>query len=78
MLFRSNDTATTEIYTVRNTLSLHDALQIYADRDVSPQRKFHYDRLYIRRQSFALDVRLIALSFWITFNGSWERRGDKL
>lgn len=52
--------------------------QIYADRDVSPQRKFHYDRLYIRRQSFALDVRLIALSFWITFNGSWERRGDKL
>ena len=26
MLFRSNDTATTEIYTRRNTLSLHDAL----------------------------------------------------
>ena len=28
MLFRSNDTATTEIYTVYNTLSLHDALPI--------------------------------------------------
>ena len=26
MLFRSNDTATTEIYTAVNTLSLHDAL----------------------------------------------------
>ena len=26
MLFRSNDTATTEIYTPSNTLSLHDAL----------------------------------------------------
>ena len=26
MLFRSNDTATTEIYTQRDTLSLHDAL----------------------------------------------------
>ncbi len=52
--------------------------QIYADRDVAPQRKFHYDLLYIRRRSFALDVRLIALSFWITFNGSWERRGSKL
>ena len=26
MLFRSNDTATTDIYTVGNTLSLHDAL----------------------------------------------------
>ena len=30
MLFRSNDTATTEIYTQRYTLSLHDALPIYA------------------------------------------------
>ena len=28
MLFRSNDTATTEIYTQRDTLSLHDALPI--------------------------------------------------
>ena len=31
MLFRSNDTATTEIYTVSYTLSLHDALPIFAD-----------------------------------------------
>ena len=30
MLFRSNDTATTEIYTRRNTLSLHDAPPIFA------------------------------------------------
>ena len=30
MLFRSNDTATTEIYTRRHTLSLHDALPIRA------------------------------------------------
>ena len=30
MLFRSNDTATTEIYTPRHTLSLHDALPICA------------------------------------------------
>ena len=29
MLFRSNDTATTEIYTSVNTLSLHDALPIW-------------------------------------------------
>ena len=28
MLFRSNDTATTEIYTQAYTLSLHDALPI--------------------------------------------------
>ena len=30
MLFRSNDTATTEIYTTEDTLSLHDALPISA------------------------------------------------
>ena len=30
MLFRSNDTATTEIYTLHYTLSLHDALPIKA------------------------------------------------
>ena len=35
MLFRSNDTATTEIYTTRNTLSLHDALPIYVIIDNS-------------------------------------------
>ena len=28
MLFRSKDTATTEIYTTEDTLSLHDALPI--------------------------------------------------
>jgi lipopolysaccharide/colanic/teichoic acid biosynthesis glycosyltransferase len=67
-------------YRERHTVApgLTGVAQIYADRDVAPQQKFHYDRLYIRRQSFGLDVRLIALSFWITFKGSWERRGNKL
>jgi lipopolysaccharide/colanic/teichoic acid biosynthesis glycosyltransferase len=51
--------------------------QIYAPRDVVRRQKFRYDRLYIRRQSFLLDVRLIVLSFWITFRGSWESRGKK-
>ena len=38
MLFRSNDTATTEIYTTLDTLSLHDALPIslWVDR-VTPK-----------------------------------------
>jgi len=52
--------------------------QIYADRDVSPRQKIRYDRLYIRRQSFWLDVRLILLSFWISFRGTWEQRGRKV
>ena len=37
MLFRSNDTATTEIYTVRNTLSLHDALPICRARETEAE-----------------------------------------
>jgi lipopolysaccharide/colanic/teichoic acid biosynthesis glycosyltransferase len=51
--------------------------QIYAPRDVIRRQKFRYDRIYIRRQSFWLDVRLILLSFWITFRGTWETRGRK-
>ena len=35
MLFRSNDTATTEIYTSLHTLSLHDALPTY--RTIAPE-----------------------------------------
>ena len=52
--------------------------QIYAPRDVTRRNKFRYDRVYAKRQSFWLDVRLIALSFWITFRGRWEDRGNKL
>lgn len=52
--------------------------QIYAPRDISRRHKFRYDRLYITRRGLGLDVRLIALSFWITFRGRWEHRGDKL
>jgi lipopolysaccharide/colanic/teichoic acid biosynthesis glycosyltransferase len=51
--------------------------QIYASRDIPRRQKFRYDRVYIRRQSFWLDLRLILLSFWITFRGTWEVRGRK-
>jgi lipopolysaccharide/colanic/teichoic acid biosynthesis glycosyltransferase len=51
--------------------------QIYARRDLPRRQKFRYDRVYIRRQSLLLDVRLIAVSFWITFRGTWEARGAK-
>jgi lipopolysaccharide/colanic/teichoic acid biosynthesis glycosyltransferase len=51
--------------------------QIYAPRDIPRRHKFRYDLIYVRRQSFWLDVRLIALSFWITFRGTWESRGHK-
>ena len=51
--------------------------QVYAPRDISRRCKFRYDRLYIRRRSFALDIRLILLSFWISFRGTWESRDRK-
>jgi lipopolysaccharide/colanic/teichoic acid biosynthesis glycosyltransferase len=51
--------------------------QIYAPRDIVRRHKFRYDRVYVTRQSFWLDLRLILLSFWITFRGAWEVRGRK-
>ena len=52
--------------------------QIYAPRDVGRRHKFRFDRVYAQRESFWLDVRLILLSFWITFRGRWEHRGQKV
>jgi len=51
--------------------------QIYGARDIPRRQKFRYDLLYARRQSLWLDLRLIAISFWITFRGRWEARGEK-
>jgi lipopolysaccharide/colanic/teichoic acid biosynthesis glycosyltransferase len=51
--------------------------QIYARRDVARRHKFRYDLIYIRRRSLTLDLRLILLSFWISFLGTWESRGRK-
>jgi lipopolysaccharide/colanic/teichoic acid biosynthesis glycosyltransferase len=51
--------------------------QVYAPRDISRRYKFKYDALYVRQQSFWLDMRLIVLSFWISFRGTWESRGRK-
>ena len=52
--------------------------QIFAPRDVPRRYKFKYDSVYVRNQSLALDVRLILLSFWVTFRGKWEERGRKI
>jgi lipopolysaccharide/colanic/teichoic acid biosynthesis glycosyltransferase len=51
---------------------------VYVARDASPRRKFACDLLYIRRWSFGLDLRLVGMSFLISFLGRWERRGRKL
>jgi len=62
----------------RVTPGLTGIAQVYAPRDIPRRQKFRYDLLYVRKQSFALDLRLIGLSFWITFRGKWEHRGHKL
>ena len=51
--------------------------QIYAPRDVPRRQKFRYDKVYVEKRSWMLDVRLILLSFWISFLGTWEARGRK-
>ncbi|MBO0723266.1 MAG: sugar transferase [Blastocatellia bacterium] len=51
---------------------------IYIPKDSPAHRKFRYDLYYIRKLSFGLDVRLIALSFWISFRGKWETRQRKI
>ena len=52
--------------------------QIYAPRDIPRRQKFRYDNVYVRRQSFCLDLRLVLLSFWITLRGAWDADGSKL
>jgi lipopolysaccharide/colanic/teichoic acid biosynthesis glycosyltransferase len=52
--------------------------QIWAQRDIPRRHKFKYDLLYLRHQSFWFDLKLIALSCWITCRGKWEARGEKL
>ena len=59
------------------TPGLTGLAQIYAPRDVPRIRKFRYDNLYIERQSFWLDIRLILVSFWISARGTWEARQRK-
>ena len=51
--------------------------QVFARRDIPRRQKFRYDRLYVKRRTFWLDVKLILLSFWISVLGTWEARGRK-
>jgi lipopolysaccharide/colanic/teichoic acid biosynthesis glycosyltransferase len=52
--------------------------QVFAPRDIRRAHKFRVDLIYVRRASLWLDLRLVLLSFWITFRGRWEHRGSKL
>ncbi|MBN2463922.1 MAG: sugar transferase [Dehalococcoidia bacterium] len=52
--------------------------QVYAPKEISHPEKFQYDSLYVGKMSFWLDLKLIFLSFWVTFRGRWENREKKL
>jgi lipopolysaccharide/colanic/teichoic acid biosynthesis glycosyltransferase len=52
--------------------------QVYLPADALRKEKFRYDLDYIKNQSFLFDLKLIILSFWITFRGKWQSREKKV
>jgi len=46
--------------------------QVFCDREAKTEKKVKYDLLYIKKQSFLLDLKLILLSFLVTARGNWE------
>jgi len=52
--------------------------QIFGQYDTPPKHKLKYDLLYMKKQNFWLDLKLMFLSFWITFKGKWESREKKI
>ena len=46
--------------------------QVYGKATRNIRTKLRYDLLYVRKQSFLLDLKLILLSVLITLRGRWE------
>ena len=60
------------------TPGLTGPAQIYLPTDALRKVKFQYDLEYIKNRSFLYDLKLIFLSFWITFRGKWQTRKKKI
>jgi lipopolysaccharide/colanic/teichoic acid biosynthesis glycosyltransferase len=67
-------------YGLRHALrpGLTGVAQVHSHYYITPRQKLRYDLIYIRKRSFWLDLKLIFLSFWITFRGKWESREQKI
>lgn len=67
-------------YSLRSSLrpGLTGYAQVYAIKDIDHAEKFKCDNMYIEKMSFCFDLKLIFLSFSITFKGKWEHRGNKI
>ena len=48
--------------------------QVFISKDSSIEEKFKYDILYIKNQGLFLDLKLLFLSFIISFIGGWEKK----
>jgi len=62
----------------RVTPGLTGIAQIYGHSELDRRQKLRYDLLYIKKQTFWLDLRLVFVSFLVTFTGKWEDRSAKL
>ncbi|HUP87895.1 MAG TPA: sugar transferase [Longimicrobiales bacterium] len=56
---------------------LTGAATIYLPKDAHPSERFALDVEYVRHPSLLRDLKLIALSLWISFRGKWETRTSK-
>lgn len=63
---------------VRVRPGLTGMAQIYGKYDSPPAEKLYYDLQYIQKMNPWLDLKLLLLSFWITFRGKWESRTSKI
>jgi len=60
---------------VRVRPGLTGLAQVYAARDVPRRQKFRYDRVYVDRRTWWLDLRLILLSFGLACRAHGKRGG---
>ncbi len=60
------------------TPGLTGIAQVYGHSELPRRQKLRYDLLYIKRRSFWLDLRIVFVSFLVTFTGKWEERSAKL
>ena len=60
------------------TPGLTGVAQVLAPCDTTAKEKLRYDRWYIKKWNFYLDIWLILISFLITLRGRWEFKGKKL
>ena len=50
---------------------------VYLPKDADPRERFAADVEYVRNPSLWRDIKLVALSLWISVRGQWESRRSK-